>query len=85
MFTVTVAALIKTKTTVGHPPRKFSHLLWHFLAHGGEILMQSDWTTLIEGGFKIPCYVTLHENKLVAQVSDIIARENHKATYNTPP
>ena len=47
--------------------------------------MQSDWTPLIEGGFKIPCYVTLHENKLVAQVSDIIARENHKATYNTPP
>ena len=67
-----------TITTVGHLHRELSHLLWHFLTHGGEIECEVTGrrrrSPLVQGGLEIPCSVTLRrKKKLVARAGDIIA------------
>ena len=36
------AVLITTNTSVRHLSREFSHLLWHFLTHGGEMNVEGN-------------------------------------------
>ena len=41
--------------------------------------MRDDWKVtagILQGRLKIPCYVTLHGKRLVAQASDTKAKEN---------
>ena len=37
---------VDENTTVGHLYREFSHLLWHFQTHGGEMNVEGDGTFL---------------------------------------
>ena len=36
------ASVDNNNTTIGHLSREFSHLLWHFLTHGGEMNVEGD-------------------------------------------
>ena len=65
--------------TVGHLPRELSHVLWHFLNHGGDIQCEvtgrRQRSSLAQGGLEIPCSVKLCGlKKMVAIARDIVIK-----------
>ena len=74
---VVIPSVENNNTTVGHLPREFSHLPWHFLHHGGaidyEVTGRRLRSPLIQGGLEIPCYVTLRGKKLVSRARHWVA------------
>ena len=73
----TVLIVGNNNTTVGPLSREFSRLTLAFSdSRRRNECGRRRRSPLIPGVLKIPCYVTLHGNKLVVQARDIIAGEN---------
>ena len=83
-----------SRTVVGHIPRELSSLLFHFLAHGGDISCEVTGprkrSPLSQGGLEIPCYLTLRgKKKLIAKaetlVSQVLATKDNTSTRSAQP
>ena len=74
-----VALLKADRTTVGHMPREFSRVFWHYLSHGGKISCEVMGRRKFGKGPEVPCiYKFLGSEKLVKKMKDIIIKKSYK-------
>ena len=66
---VFAVAVLKDGNVVGHVPREFSRIAWHFLNHGGTITCQITGHRKFGNGLEVPCnYFFFGESKLVCKL-----------------
>ena len=46
---------LKDGVVVGHMPKEFSRIAWHFIAHGGVISCEVTGHRKFENGLEVPC------------------------------
>lgn len=81
----TAVAVLKGSTIVGHMPREVSSMSWHFIGHGGQIVVtvtgkRQRSILLHQGGLEIPCiYKFSGPKKLIDKVVIIMSDMNFKS------
>ncbi len=75
-------SLIRDGVVVGHVPREFSKVAWHFLTHGGSISCEitgrrrRDVTARL--GLVVPCVYRFEgKEKLVVRLREVFAKMKH--------
>ena len=67
-------AVVFDSCIVGHLPREYSRIAWHFLQHGGA---RSHARLLAEDGVVVPCvYKFQGKDKLVVRLQEVIDKCN---------
>ena len=65
-------SLLKDATVIGHVPRKFSRVFWHFLRHGGTITCEVTGRKKRGKGLEIPCvYCFVGTSKMIQRVKTL--------------
>ena len=68
-----VALLKADRTVVGHVPKEFSRVFWHFLSHGGKISCEVTGRRKYGKGLEVPCvYQFLGSEKIITKMRDIL-------------
>ena len=79
-----VALLKADRTVVGHVPREFSRVFWHFLSHGGKISCEVTGRRKYGKGLEVPCvYQFLGSEKIITKMRDILYDKSPSVASNS--
>ena len=79
-----VALLKADRTVVGHVPREFSRVFWHFLSHGGKISCEVTGRRKYSKGLEVPCvYQFLGSEKIITKMRDILYDKSPSVASNS--
>ena len=79
-----VALLKADRTVVGHVPREFSRVFWHFLNHGGKVSCEVTGKRKHGKGLEVPCvYKFLGSEKMITKMKDVLYEKSPRTTSNS--
>ena len=76
-----VALLKADRTVVGHVPREFSRVFWHFLNRGGKMSCEVTGRRKHGKGLEVPCvYKFLGSEKIITKMKDVLYEKSPSTT-----
>ena len=69
---------------MGHVPREFSRVFWHFLNHGGKVSCEVTGKRKHGKGLEVPCvYKFLGSEKMIMNMKDVLYEKSPRTTSNS--
>lgn len=79
-----VALLKADRTVVGHVPREFSRVVWHFLNHGGKVSCEVTGRRKHGKGLEVPCvYKFLGSEKIITKIKEVLYEKSPSTISNS--